>query len=65
MLQGQDDYTIFQKHENGSSGMVWQLARCQSYKKPMVYREKSLEKTGLHYKNEADLVRHTPMISQR
>ena len=27
-------------------------------KKPVVYHEKSLDKTGLHYKNEADLVRH-------
>ena len=37
--------------------MAWQLARRQSYRKPVVYREKSLEKTGLHYKNEADSVK--------
>ena len=64
MLQGQGDYAIFQKHENGSTEMTWQLARPQSYKKPMVYRKKSLEKTGLHYKNEADLVCHTHMVSR-
>ena len=45
--------------------MAWQLARSQSYRKPVVYREKSLEKIGLHCKNEADLIRHTHLVSQR
>ena len=44
--------------------MVWQLARLQSHRKPAVYREKSLEKTGLHYKIEADSVHHTYMVSR-
>ena len=65
MQQGQDDYLIFQKHENGSTGMVWQLARSQSYKKPMVYCEKLCEKTGLHYKNKADLAHRTHMVLRR
>ena len=65
MPQGQDDYIIFQKDENGRIGMARQLARSQSYRKPVVYREKALEKTGLHYKNEADSVRQTHMVSIR
>ena len=59
MPQGQDYYTIFRKDENRRTGKVWQLARPQSYRKLGVYREKSLEKTGLLFKNEADSPRHT------
>ena len=44
--------------------MAWQLARPQSYRKLVVYRKKTLQKMGLHYKNEADSVRHTHMVSQ-
>ena len=56
---------MFQKDANGSTGMVGQLARSQSHRKPKVYRENLLEKTGLRYKNEADLDRHTHMVSPR
>ena len=63
MPQRQDDYTASQEDENGSTEMARQLARPQSYRKPVVYREKSLEKTGLHDKNEADPVHHTGMVS--
>ena len=45
--------------------MVWQLARPQVCRKPVVFCEESLEKPELHYKNEADSVRHTQMVSQR
>ena len=65
MVPGQDDYTIFQKHENASTGMAWQLVRPQSYRKRVVYHEDSLEEAGLHYKNEADSVCHTHMVSRR
>ena len=44
MPQGQEDNTISQEDKNGSTGMAWQLARPQSYKKPVVYREKLLKK---------------------
>ena len=65
MPQSQDDSTVSQEDKNGSTEMARQLAKPQSYRKPVVYREKSLEKTGLHYKNEADSVRHTGIVSQR
>ena len=45
--------------------MAWQLARRQCYRKPVVYREKSLDKTGLHCKNEADSVGHIHMFLRR
>ena len=65
MPEGQDHYKIFQNDENGSTRMVWQLAIPKSDKKPVVYCEKSLEKTGLLYKNTADSVCHTHMVSRR
>ena len=45
--------------------MTWQLARPQSYRKLVIYRKKSPGKTGLHYKNDADSVRHTHKVLQR
>ena len=45
MPQGQDYSTIFQESENGSAQMAWQPARPHSYRKPVVYCEKSFEKT--------------------
>ena len=57
--------TQYLKNKNESTGMAWQLAIPQSYKKPGVYCEKSYEKTGLHYKNEADSLRHTHMVSRQ
>ena len=45
--------------------MAWKLAKPHSDRKLVVYCEKPLEKTGLHYKNEADLVRHIHMVSRR
>ena len=49
---------------NRSAGMAWQLTRSQFYRKPVVHHEKSLQETGLHYKNEANSVLHTHMVSQ-
>ena len=45
--------------------MAWKLAKPHSDRKPVVHCEKPLEKTGLLYKNEADLVRHIHMVSRR
>ena len=52
--------------------MAWQLARLtnirslatsQTYKKPVAHREKLLEEKRLHYKNEANSIQHTHMVS--
>ena len=43
MPQGQNYYSIFQEDENANSGMTWQRATTQSYKKAVFYREKSLK----------------------
>ena len=40
MPQGQDYYRMFHNDENGITGMVWQLALPQSYRKPLVYHKK-------------------------
>ena len=47
MPQGENDNTISQKDENGSTGMAWQLARPQSYRKPVVIVKNRLRKQ--HY----------------
>ena len=64
MPQGQDYYKLFQKVENGSAEMPWQSTRPQSYKKSVIHREKLLEETGLHYKDEANSVCYSHMVSQ-
>ena len=47
MPLGEDDNTISQKAENGTTGMAWQLARPQSYRKPVAIVKNRLIKQ--HY----------------